>query len=259
MFEDAENPAETGIEIVTIPSNEAEQKQPTPAEAKPPAPLGAVSRYLDGFHFYSGQRSEQVEAHHYVTVLDEGLMQAMIFDGNGPDAKLIGVEYIIDAERFAGLPEPEKLLWHSHGYEVKSGLLIAPGLDEESEHALMEQLVHSYGKTWHTWHGSHDSDIPLGIPALMMAFTAPGQIDEGLVHDRDQRFGVDTHAIAARRKDIPTPITDPLADAWEQGEVIVLEAVQHVAEPDHAEPDHADLEQAPDEHGIERSLPDLQR
>jgi hypothetical protein len=232
MAEESETLAETGPDTLTMPSNEAEPKQPQPAVAECPAPLGAVSRSLGGFHFYSGQPGEQIEAHHYVTVLDEGLMQAMIFDGVGANAKLLGVEYIIDADRFAGLPEPEKLLWHSLAYEVKSGLLIAPGLDPESEHALMEQLVHSYAKTWHTWHGSQDSKIPLGIPALMMAFTADGQIDLGLVDARDHQFDVDTESIAANREDIPMPKTDPLADAWQRGKVIVLEAVLLGEAPD---------------------------
>jgi hypothetical protein len=41
------------------------------------------------------------------------------------DARLIGIECIITEERFLGLPEDEKRLWHSHDYEVKSGILVA--------------------------------------------------------------------------------------------------------------------------------------
>ncbi|VEB59494.1 Putative outer membrane or secretedlipoprotein [Salmonella enterica subsp. enterica] len=32
-------------------------------------PVDAISTYLDGFHFYSGDKNGQMEAHHYVTVL----------------------------------------------------------------------------------------------------------------------------------------------------------------------------------------------
>ena len=84
-------------------------------------PLNAVSAYLNGFHFYNGHMNGQMEAHHYVTRLNEDVMQALIYDGNGRDAKLMGVEYIISARLFETLPEEEKKLWHSHDYEVKSG------------------------------------------------------------------------------------------------------------------------------------------
>ncbi len=45
-------------------------------------PVDAISTYLDGFHFYSGDKNGQMEAHHYVTVLNEDVMQAVIYDGN---------------------------------------------------------------------------------------------------------------------------------------------------------------------------------
>lgn len=64
-----------------------------------------------------------MEAHHYVTVLNEDVMQAVIYDGNTKNARLMGVEYIISERLFKTLPPEEK----SHQYEVKSGSLVAPG------------------------------------------------------------------------------------------------------------------------------------
>lgn len=189
------------------------------------APIRAISTYVDGVHFYNGEMGEQLEAHHYVTILSEDVMQAVIFDGNGENARLIGVEYIISQKLFEQLPEQEKTLWHSHAHEVKSGVLVAPGLPAAAEHALMEKIAPTYGKTWHTWHTQADSTVPIGIPALMMSFTEDGQIDPELLAKREQRLGVSIADIAARRADIPQPEIDPLADAWEDGEVIQLEAV----------------------------------
>ncbi|HVI04311.1 MAG TPA: OBAP family protein [Enhygromyxa sp.] len=189
------------------------------------APIRAISTYLDGVHFYNGEMDEQVEAHHYVTILSDDVMQAVLFDGNDKNARMIGVEYIISQKLFEQLPDEEKKLWHSHAYEVKSGLAITPGLPAAAERALMEKLVSTYGKTWHTWHTQADENVPIGIPALMMAFTADGQIDPELLVEREQRLGVSIADIAARRADIPQPEIDPLADVWQQGEVIQLEAV----------------------------------
>ena len=111
-------------------------------------PIEAINTYLDGFHFYNGDQNGQMEAHHYVTVLNDDVMQAVIYDGNTKDARLMGVEYIISARLYQSLPPEEKKLWHSHDYEVKSGTLIAPGLPQAADHALMARIANTYGKTW---------------------------------------------------------------------------------------------------------------
>jgi hypothetical protein len=185
-------------------------------------PIDAINAYLDGFHFYNGDQNGQMEAHHYVTILNEDVMQAVIYDGNKRDARLMGVEYIISERLFKTLPPEEKKLWHSHRYEVKSGSLIAPGLPASAEHALMARLANTYGKTWHTWHTDRDKTLPLGTPALMMGFTADGQLDSRLLADRDRRFGIDSKKIRASRADIDPHPVQPGADAWQQGNVIQL-------------------------------------
>lgn len=166
-------------------------------------PIDAINIYLDGFHYYCGNRQGQMEAHHYVTILNDDVMQAVIYDGNKKDARLMGVEYIISERLFKQLPAGEKKYWHSHRYEVKSGSLIAPGLPPVAEHALMSKIVNTYGKTWHTWHTDRDNTLPLGEPTLMMGFTADGQMNPALLTDRDRRFGVDTQKIRQSRDDIP--------------------------------------------------------
>jgi hypothetical protein len=185
-------------------------------------PIDALNAYLDGFHFYNGHPQAQMEAHHYCSILNEEVIQCVIYDGNVKDAKLMGVEYIISEQLFATLPAAEKSLWHSHVHEVKSGQLVAPGIPAPAEHALMEKLVHTYGKTWHTWHTDLDKTLPLGVPQLMMGFTADGQADPAMVAQRDRRLGVDSAEQKKQRADIMAPRVAPGADAWEQGKVIQI-------------------------------------
>lgn len=197
------------------PSTKALEAGADMLQSRPP--IDALNAYLDGFHFYNGHIHSQMEAHHYCSILNEEVIQCVIYDGNVKDAKLMGVEYIISEQLFAKLPPAEKALWHSHVHEVKSGQLIAPGIPAPAEHALMEKLVHTYGKTWHTWHTDLDKDLPLGVPQLMMGFTADGQIDPALVQKRDARFGVDSTEKKQARTDIPAPAVDAGADAWTHG------------------------------------------
>ncbi|HEX8617278.1 MAG TPA: OBAP family protein [Thermoanaerobaculia bacterium] len=193
-------------------------------------PLGKLNAYLDGFHFYSGNMQGQMEAHHYCEEVNEEFKQCVIFDGNGESARIMGVEYIVSERLFNGLPAEEKKLWHSHSYEVKSGSLIAPGIPEVAEHELMEKLVSTYGKTWHTWHTDNAANsLPLGHPMLMMGFTADGQMRPELLTERDARFGVDTQQKRKSRADIPAPPVQPGANAWEKGEVFQLDLVPGVA------------------------------
>ena len=183
-------------------------------------PVAALNAYLDGFHFYNGNMKAQMEAHHYCSILNEEVIQCVIYDGNVKDAKLMGVEYIISERLFATLPTAEHALWHSHVHEVKSGQLIAPGIPAPAEHALMQKLVNTYGKTWHTWHTDQDKKLPLGMPQLMMGFTADGQANPSMVRQRDERFDIDSAAEEKARQDIPTPVVHPGADAWSRGKVI---------------------------------------
>ena len=185
-------------------------------------PIEALNTYLDGFHFYSGRMAMQREAHHYCAIVNEEVIQCVIYDGNVRDAKLMGVEYIVSKRLYGTLPAAEKQLWHSHVHEVKSGQLIAPGIPQPAEHALMEKLVGTYGKTWHTWHTDLDKALPLGIPQLMMGFTADGQADAAMVQARDQRFGIDSAKKRKDRQSIAAPVIDPDADAWQKGRVVQL-------------------------------------
>jgi hypothetical protein len=188
------------------------------------SPIGGLNAYMDGFHFYNGDIEAQMEAHHYCGHLNEDAIQCVIFDGNGDDAKLMGVEYIVSETLFKDMPADEKRLWHSHMHEVRSGQLIAPGIPEVAEHEFMEKIARTYGKTWHTWHTDRKHSLPLGTPMLMMGFTQDGQADPKMVAERDARFAVSSSDNRKRRADIQYPPVDPEADAWQRGVVIQLTA-----------------------------------
>jgi len=176
---------------------------------------------LNGFHVYADDMGRQVEASHFCTHLAPDLHQCVIFDSNAKDARLIGIEYIISAEGYEELPDGEKQLWHSHQYEIKSGQLVAPGIPEMAEHAYFEDLVTTYGKTFHTWQVYRD-DFPCGLPQLMVAFTEDGQIDARKLVERDRRLGVDTDKRRAIRSDIATPHIHPQANCWQTGQSVQI-------------------------------------
>ena len=174
-------------------------------------PLDNFHLYLVGFHPMKGAPHEQVEVHHFCRVINEDLIQCILFDGAGPDARLTGIEYIISEQLFGDLPDGERQLWHPHNYEILSGQLVAPGLPAVIERQLMRRLLNSYGKSWHAWHPSTSADaahLPLGSPCLAWSFNHDGEIDAHLLAARDAHVGIDTGERRAERAPL-APLAHP--------------------------------------------------
>jgi len=166
------------------------------------APLAGFDIYLSGFHPMKEHPEMQMEAHHFCRQVNADLAQCALFDGNTRTANLNGIEYIISEKLFATLPAEERQYWHPHNGEILSGQLLAPGLPEAAEHALMKKKMNSYGKTWHMWHtganGKSGDALPLGAPMLAWSFNRDGEILPSLVDARDTRTKIST---GERRKD----------------------------------------------------------
>lgn len=187
-------------------------------------PIDRIDAYVCGLHFYNGDMGRQVIAHHFCSHRSEELLQCVIYDSNRPDARLIGIEYIISARLFGSLPEEEKRCWHSHQYEVKSGELSAPGIPEPVEHELMKKLVNTYGKTWHTWQYDRYGDLPVGVPQLMMGFVQDGQTRESLISELENEAGYSVEQRRNARQDIVADPVLPGANAWQQGNVYQIKS-----------------------------------
>ena len=193
--------------------------KPLPGES----PLSAIGEHVCGLHFYSGDMSRQVIAQHYCSHVSRDVRQCVIYDSDKKHARLVGIEYIISAKLFEELSAEERQLWDSHVYEVKSGQLIAPGVPESAEMEVMKGLVGTYGKTWYTWQVDRGDKVPLGIPQLMMAFTADGQVHPQLLAECDAEYGTSSEEKRKSRADIVSPAIQAGADAWQQGEATELQ------------------------------------
>lgn len=180
-------------------------------------PLQAIHAHVCGFHFYSGDRARALRVEHYCSHRSADVFQCVIYDSDRADARLIGIEYIISEALFTGLPAEEKKLWHSHRYEVMSGLLVAPGATAAAEQELMQELVNTYGKTWHLWQVDRGDVLPLGLPQLMMGFTADGQVDHRMVAARDREQQIDSAQLKAGRAGLVVRPIVPGADGWQHG------------------------------------------
>jgi uncharacterized protein DUF1264 len=166
-------------------------------------PLGNDHLHVCGIHMAKANPKLQFITHHYCVGHKRGgagdVFQCVLFDGTGMDAKLIGVEYIISDAAYRKLPEEEKKYWHPHTYEVLGGGLIAPGMAPKAELDLMEVVLTTWGKAWHTWPRPDKDDVPIGPPMLIWSLMGDGQVDKNVLAKRDQQFKIDTKKLCEER------------------------------------------------------------
>ena len=155
--------------------------------------------------------------------------QCLIYDTPESCARLIGVEYMITPKLYETLEAEERKLWHSHVFEVKSGMLAmpTPGLLpnaawELAETKEMEEIIGLYGKTYHFWQVDRGDPLPLGKPELMMSFTGLDQCPppgfKEVVGERDGRFEISHEGKAKKREYIEEPQVHADADSmWKTG------------------------------------------
>ncbi|KAF5199411.1 Oil body-associated protein 1a [Thalictrum thalictroides] len=153
-------------------------------------PINKIHQHLCAFHFYGDDMTRQVEAHHFCAHQNEEMRQCLIYDKPEKDARLIGVEYIVSVKLFETLPDHEKKLWHSHEYEVKSGILNLPGVPGPVQRLDLDKVCKTYGKVFHFWQVDKGDSLPLGLPQVMMALTRDGQLYDHLAKDLEQRYNV---------------------------------------------------------------------
>ncbi|EMD65099.1 hypothetical protein GGP41_003742 [Bipolaris sorokiniana] len=194
------------------------------------APVKRVCAHLNAFHAYADDpKRAAVEANHYCAHLNDEVRQCILYDSPEPGARIIGIEYMISPKLYATLPTSEQTLWHSHVFEVKSGMLIMPrpsGIPEAAwelaENREMEEVVQLYGKIYHLWQTDRGDKLPLGPPQLMTSYTAAEQMPdfEARIKERDERFGSDYSRKKGVREYIEVPEIHENADAtWAKGGV----------------------------------------
>lgn len=170
------------------------------------APLKGFDIYMVGFHPMKAHPEMQMEAHHYCHQMNQDFAQCVLFDSNSKTANMNGVEYIISEKLFNTLPEAEKKYWHPHNGEILSGQLVAPGLPNVAEKALMNEKMNSYGKTWHVWNTGHEGmapdKLPFGEAMLAWSFNRDGEAIPELVEKRDKKLNIDSAEIRKERADL---------------------------------------------------------
>ncbi len=122
-----------------------------------------------GVHLLKDMPEWSQVAYHFCKPVNEDLNQCVLYDGTGPDARLIGIEYLVSDAVYQKMPAEERVYWHDHKYEVDAGLLKSltqTGEDEKKTLAVVRTL---WGKVYHTW--ASGRDYPRGPARLYWSVT----------------------------------------------------------------------------------------
>ena len=207
-------------------------------------PLQNICEYLNALHIYTDEarRGEvrTVDAHHFCSHVRKGvisidphgvfwlicidLRQCLIYDSCKPGARLIGVEFMIPKSKYETLDLEEQKLWHSHEFEVKSGMLVLPyptthkGREDQwdkLETEAMIEVVNLYGKLYHFWQVDKGHDLPLGQATLMGSLTEDKQLDvDEAMKERNQELGINQKQKREMREEIELTGISEGADSW---------------------------------------------
>ncbi|KAL8236083.1 hypothetical protein R6Q59_017164 [Mikania micrantha] len=178
-------------------------------------PIKQMSQHTCTFALYSQDMSRQIETHHFVTRINQDFLQCAVYDSDDTSGRLIGVEYIVSDRIFDTLQPDEQKLWHSHAYEIQSGLLVHPRIPEAVAKPELENLAKTYGKFWCTWQTDRGDKLPIGPPSLMMSPQC--MVKEELVKKREDKYNMSTTAIRGSRTDIMGPDRlNAMADYWRE-------------------------------------------
>ncbi|BAB56043.1 lipoprotein-like [Oryza sativa Japonica Group] len=181
-------------------------------------PVKHIKQHVCTFALYAHDPRRQVETHHFVSRLNQDVLQCAVYDADDKHARLIGVEYIVSRKIFDSLPAEEQRLWHSHAHEIKAGLWVSPHVPGMLEKAELEKMAGTFGKFWCTWQVDRGDRLPLGAPALMVSpqDDPAADVRPDLVRNRDDKYRYSTTELRAARADVAVP-AEPRpgqADYW---------------------------------------------
>ncbi|XP_076924691.1 oil body-associated protein 2A-like [Bidens hawaiensis] len=182
-------------------------------------PIKQMSQHACTFALYSQDMSRHIETHHFITRINQDFLQCAVYDSDDTSGRLIGVEYIVSDRVFDTLPPDEQKLWHSHAYEIQSGLLVHPRVPEMVAKPELENMAKTYGKFWCTWQTDRGDKLPIGPPSLMMSPQNDIQcmVKPELVKKRDDKYNISTAAMRGSRTDIMGPgRLNGMADYWRE-------------------------------------------
>jgi Protein of unknown function (DUF1264) len=137
------------------------------APAGSPKPSEGWTLHIEALLHFPGKPS--MVAHHYCKPVS-GMIECQLYDSDAPDARLVGIETVVDAATYAKFPEAEKRMWHYHKTEIPLVSARLPDLSAEEAAKVVKSLEETYGKIYLIWDPGNQR-LPTGNPSVTVLKT----------------------------------------------------------------------------------------
>lgn len=141
---------------------EMTQAKPTQA-AQDERPSSGFMLHIDAEKHFPGD--EKKIAHHYCKQVRGGMFECQLYDSDSKDARLVGVETVVDTKTWQGFDSVENKNWHYHKVEIPKVNAKLPDLSSVEAAKVVKTLEETYGKIYLLWDPAK-SDLPIGSPSI---------------------------------------------------------------------------------------------
>ncbi len=131
----------------------------SPQGAPPKSPAFGYTLHIDAIKHINDDPDQVV--HHYAKAISDEITQALLYDSDAPNARLIGIETIISERMYEALPAAEKPNWHYHKTEIPTVNARLPDLNEKEAAAVVTKLEETWGKVEIIWEPK--DPVPMGF------------------------------------------------------------------------------------------------
>lgn len=149
--------------VVKGASTTIQSETPTPTPmVKADKPSTGWDLHIDAKMHFPGKAD--MIAHHYCKQVST-MWECQLFDSDSKDARLVGVEVVIDTPTYNTFTADEKARWHYHKTEIPKVDAKLPDLSAEEATKVVKTLEETYGKIYLLWDPSVESQ-PVGNPSV---------------------------------------------------------------------------------------------
>ncbi|MBI2611742.1 DUF1264 domain-containing protein [Candidatus Gottesmanbacteria bacterium] len=148
---------------VTTLSPTTQNPEPTPMTQAENLPHSGFTLHIDAEKHFPAD--EKKIAHHWCKQVKGGMFECQLYDSDDKDARLVGVETVVDTKTWQAFDADEQGLWHYHKEEIPKINAKLPDLSEEEAAKVVQMLNETYGKVYLLWDPAQ-SDLPIGQPSI---------------------------------------------------------------------------------------------
>jgi hypothetical protein len=129
------------------------------------SPVSGYTLHIDASQHYAGHPDEII--HHWCKTYSPSFIECLLYDGDGPNGHMVGVETIVPTSVWKTYPASEQAKWHYHRVEIpKLKVAVMPGLTKAQSQQVVASLLETYGKVWILWDPMTTGGKPTGDPTI---------------------------------------------------------------------------------------------